>query len=71
MNERTNERKKERKKERKEKKRKKRKKKEAEKKGNPVGGPAMSINLDNQELSNSGPSKRQHLPADMRPPTRI
>ena len=34
----------------------------------PVGGPAVSINLDAQVLSNTGPPTRQHTPADMRPP---
>jgi hypothetical protein len=37
----------------------------------PVGGPAVSINLDPGGLSNTGPSNRQHTPADMRPPTHI
>jgi hypothetical protein len=45
--------------------------KEAEKKGNPVGGPAVSINLFLENLSNTGPPNRQHEPADMRPPTYI
>jgi hypothetical protein len=45
--------------------------KEAEEKGDPVGGTAMSINLDPQDLSNTGPPNRQHTPADMRPPTHI
>jgi hypothetical protein len=40
----------------------------AEEKGNPVGGPAVSINLDPRDLSNTGPPNRQHTPADMRPP---
>jgi hypothetical protein len=44
---------------------------EAEEKGDPVGGPAVSINLDPQDLSNTGPPNRQHIPADMRPPTHI
>jgi hypothetical protein len=43
--------------------------KEAEEKGNPVGGPAVSINLDPQDLSNTGSPNRQHVPAYMRPPT--
>ena len=42
-----------------------------EEKGKPVGGPAVSINLDPQDLSNAGPPNRQHTPADMRPPTHI
>ena len=45
--------------------------KEAKEKGNPVGGPAISINLDPRDLSNTGPPNRQHTPADMRPPTHL
>ena len=45
--------------------------KEAEEKDDPVGGPAISINLDPQELSNTGPPTRQDTAADMRPPTHI
>jgi hypothetical protein len=45
--------------------------KEAEEKGNPVGEPTVSINLDPQNLSNTGPINRQHAAADMRPPTHI
>jgi hypothetical protein len=45
--------------------------KEAEEKGNYVGGPAVSIYLDPQDLSNTGPSTRQHTPADMRLLTHI
>jgi hypothetical protein len=45
--------------------------KEAEEKGDPVGRPAVSINLDSQDLSNTGQSNRCHTPADMRPPTHI
>jgi hypothetical protein len=45
--------------------------KEAEEKGNPVGGPVVSITLDPQDLSDTGPPNRQHTPADMRPPTYI
>jgi hypothetical protein len=44
--------------------------KEDEEKGNP-GGPAVSINLDPQDLSNTGTPNRQHIPADMRPPLHI
>jgi hypothetical protein len=44
---------------------------EAEEEGNPVGGPVVSINLDSQDLSDSRPATRQHIPADMRPPTHI
>jgi hypothetical protein len=45
--------------------------KETEEKGNPSGGPAVSINLDPLDLSNTGPPNRHHTPADMRPPTHI
>jgi hypothetical protein len=34
--------------------------KEAEKKGDPAGGPAVSINLNPQNLSNTGSSTRHH-----------
>jgi hypothetical protein len=44
---------------------------EAEEEGNPVGGPAVSINLDPQDLLDTGSPTRQHTPADMRPPTII
>jgi hypothetical protein len=44
---------------------------EAEEEGNPVGGPAVSINLDPQDLSDTGSPTRQHTSADMRPPTII
>jgi hypothetical protein len=44
---------------------------ERSQKGNVVGGPAVSINLDPQNLSNTGPPNRQHAPGDMRPPTHI
>jgi hypothetical protein len=40
---------------------------EAEEKGNPIGGPAVSINLDPWDLSNTEPSNRQDTPANMRP----
>ena len=40
---------------------------EAEEKGDPLGGPAVSINLDPRDLSNTGPPNRQHTLADMRP----
>ena len=36
---------------------------EAEEEGNPVGGPAVSINLDPRDLSNTGLPNRQHTPA--------
>jgi hypothetical protein len=41
--------------------------KEFEEKGDPIGGPAVLINLDPQDLSNTGPPNRHHTPADMRP----
>jgi hypothetical protein len=44
---------------------------EAEEEGNQVGGPAVSINLDSRDLSNTGPPTRQHTTADMRFPTHI
>jgi hypothetical protein len=43
----------------------------AEEKGDPVGGPAVSINLESWDLSNTGPPNRQHTPADMRPQIHI
>jgi hypothetical protein len=45
--------------------------KEAEEKNDPVGGPAISINLDSRDLSNTGPLIKQHTPLDARPPTHI
>ena len=42
--------------------------KEAEEEDKTIRGPAVSINLDPQDLSNTGPPPRQHAPADMRPP---
>jgi hypothetical protein len=45
--------------------------KEAEEKDNPVEGQTILINLDLQDLSNIGLPNRQHIPADMRPPTHI
>jgi hypothetical protein len=42
--------------------------KETEEKGDSVGEPTVLINLDLQDLSNSGQPNRQHTPADMRPP---
>jgi hypothetical protein len=45
--------------------------KEAEEKGDPVERSAVSINLDPQDLSNTGPPNKQHTPADMQPPTHI
>jgi hypothetical protein len=44
---------------------------EAEEEGDPVRRPTVSINLDPQDFSNTGPPNRQHTPADMRPPTYI
>jgi hypothetical protein len=43
-----------------------RKVEEAEEEGNPVGEPALSINLDSWDLSDTGPPTRQHTLADMR-----
>jgi hypothetical protein len=45
--------------------------KEAEEKADPVGEPAVSINLDLRDRSNTGTPNRQHTAADMRPPTHI
>ena len=45
--------------------------KEPEEEGGPVGGPAVSINLDSQDLSNTGPPNKYHIPADVRPPIHI
>jgi hypothetical protein len=42
--------------------------KEAEKKDDPVGETAGLIILDPQDISKTGPPKRQHIPADMKPP---
>ena len=42
-----------------------------EEEGDPVGGPAVSINLDPWDLSYTGPPNRQHISADMKPPTHI
>jgi hypothetical protein len=42
-----------------------------EEEGDPVGGPAVSINLDPRDLSNTGPPNIQHAPDDIRPPTHI
>jgi len=44
---------------------------EAKEEGNPVGGPAVSTNLDPRYLSDTGSPTRQHIPAEMRPPTHI
>jgi hypothetical protein len=33
-----------------------------EEEGDPVGGPAVSINLDPRDVSNTGPPTRQHTP---------
>jgi hypothetical protein len=44
---------------------------EGEEEGNPVAGPAVSINLDSWDLSDTGTPSRQHTPADMRTPTHI
>jgi hypothetical protein len=45
--------------------------KEAKEEGDPVRGPAISINLDPRDLSNTGPPNRQNIPDDMRPLTHI
>jgi hypothetical protein len=42
--------------------------KEAEEKGDSVRGPAVSINMDPQDLSNNEPPNRKHSPADIRAP---
>jgi hypothetical protein len=39
--------------------------------GNSIEGPAVPINLDPRGFLNTGPSNRQHTPADMRLPTHI
>jgi hypothetical protein len=40
-------------------------------KGDLMGRPAVSTNLDPQDLSDTEPPTRQHTLADMRPPTHI
>jgi hypothetical protein len=45
--------------------------KEAEEKADPVGRSAFPINLDPQDLTNTGPPNRQHTLVLMRPPTHI
>ena len=42
---------------------------EAEAEGDPVGGPAVSTNLDPQDLSDTETPAREHTSAHMRPPT--
>jgi hypothetical protein len=42
-----------------------------EEKGNPVRESAVSINVNPQDLSNTGSPNRQHTPADIRPPINI
>jgi hypothetical protein len=44
---------------------------EAEEEDDPVGGPAISINLDSRDLSDTGTPTRQHTPTDMSSPTHI
>jgi hypothetical protein len=41
---------------------------EAEEEGDPVGRPAVSTNLDLQDLSDTGIPTRQYTPTDMNPP---
>ena len=45
--------------------------KEAEEEGDSIGRPAVSTNLDPQDLSDTEPPTRQHTPADMRQSTHI
>ena len=45
--------------------------KDAEKKGSPVEGPAILIDLEPRDLSNTEPSNTQYTPADMRSPIHI
>lgn len=45
--------------------------KESKEKGDLVGGPAVSIYLYSQDLSNTGQPRRQHIPDDMRHQTHI
>jgi hypothetical protein len=45
--------------------------KEAEEESNSLGGQAVSINLDHQDLSNTEPPNRMHIPTDMRSSTYI
>ena len=44
---------------------------EDEEEGDPIGRPAISTNLDPQDLSDTEPPTKQHTPADMRPTTHI
>jgi hypothetical protein len=44
---------------------------EAEEEGNPLGGPAVSIDLDPPDLSDTGITSRQHRIANMRTSTHI
>jgi hypothetical protein len=48
-----------------------REKLEAEEEGDPIGRPAVSTNLDCQDLSDTEPPTRQHIPLDMRPMTHM
>jgi hypothetical protein len=43
----------------------------AEEEGETVGGPAVSINRDPKNLSDTGPPNRQNTSADMRSPTHV
>ena len=44
---------------------------EAEEERNPRGKPAVSVNLEPRDLSDSEPPTRQYIAADMRPSTHI
>jgi hypothetical protein len=44
---------------------------EAKEEGDPVERPAVSINMDPWDLSDTEPPTRQHIPADMSPLTHI
>jgi hypothetical protein len=44
---------------------------EAEEEGDPIRRPAVSTNLDPQDLSDTEPPTKQNTPADVRPPIHI
>ena len=44
---------------------------EAGEEGSPMGRPAVLTNLDPQDLSDTEPPTRQHIPADMSPLTHV